>query len=575
MKHRLIFWLVMYLLGCKDKPYQETLLKEEIQADQPTHNIQGVVEVGIPVAGASVAAYSFSGLRRGEKMAETTSDDKGVFNLAIKNNYQGPLLLVASGGSYRDLMTEEIVFIKPEQELRSVTNDVTTQENNHINAWTTLAVARVQATKGFWDSSVAKLDDKNRIDVDFSHISSFLKVASPNSINIRRQGLLDINNEPIHLDDPRTALFLTQAGLSQLANKYQRLTGIGTTITIIHVVDALAQDMSDRLFDGKNAQGERVFVDPSHMVNLSSYTLRKELAEAIFHYGKRLKDKGKLSQNDLVELTSSGRLLNLIAEDARPEFFPEAERPLPIDITAPNIRVSFTGKYAQERQFSILDGDVYMKAIIEEDSSAVEIAVIAPEIPKTTEENTYGPISNQHKQNAIEAAIACNQRKEFEAMLQQTSSRQEDAFCACFEARDVSGNVEQELSCFLRARPIAQISAPMNQAVLLRQHLVNGLHIRGMARSGAALSTCYWAIYGYASSMVTDALLLRGEGNIIGTQCQIDHYADVNQLTNGRYLLVIRAEDNASRKLDDFSVNFNIRRDMVRLPDRIIGPLPN
>jgi len=214
-----------------------------------------------------------------------------------------------------------------------------------------------------------------------------------------------------------------------------------------------------------------------------------------------------------------------------------------------------------------------MRAQTEEDSSQCEIVLVAPKLPQTSEENTFGPFSIDHVQNAMEVAIACNQRADFEIQLKQTSSRQEDAFCGCFEARDASGNVERKLNCFLRARLRGQINAPTDGSTLMREHLVDGLHIKGGVKSGAALSTCYWSIYRSESTMVADALVLEDEGKISGEQCQIDQHVDTSSLANGSYILILSAEDNAHRRLGSgVSVIFQIRRDMVRLPGRIVRP---
>ena len=60
------------------------------------------------------------------------------------------------------------------QELKSVITHIKMPEKTNINAWTTLAVARVLADRGFWDKSVAELKDVERINVDFSQVSYFL-----------------------------------------------------------------------------------------------------------------------------------------------------------------------------------------------------------------------------------------------------------------------------------------------------------------------------------------------------------------------------------------------------------------
>ena len=104
-------------------------------------------------------------------------------------------MLTTSGGLYRDLATGEMVAIKPSQELRSAITHIKMPEKTNINAWTTIAVARVMADRGFWDKSIIQLKEIDRINVDFAHISYFLTGKSTKFLDVRRQEFFDIEKD--------------------------------------------------------------------------------------------------------------------------------------------------------------------------------------------------------------------------------------------------------------------------------------------------------------------------------------------------------------------------------------------
>jgi hypothetical protein len=567
---KVFFWLAfLWLLGCAEKPFK---LNEQSNVKLPSHKFNGMVELGRPVSGAQVDAYKFSGLTRGEKVAEASNNPDGAFELDIKTDYDGPLLLVATGGMYQDPATDEMVAIKPGQELCSAITHIKMPEKTNINAWTTLAVARVQAQKGFWDKSVSDLKDEERINVDFSHMSYFLTGKSNNAINIRRQEIFDIDKDAFKLNDPRVVLYATHGGLSQLANTYtKKLSEDGNAISVIDLVTALSEDLSDRVFDGKKADDGTVFIGTNRRISLTSYTVRKDLSEAIFHYAKRLQQRGKISNDDLLELRSAGKLIDAIATDTRPELFPEKDRPLPFDIDIPKLSVSFSGKHEGERSYATLDGDVYFNASAEDRSKIAKITLVAPQLDKHGDEGDFGPISIDHQQNSMEVAIACDERARFQSELTMRRLKREDVFCACFEAVDNAENTERGLRCFQRERPIASILSPRDKLTLARADLQQGIEIEATVVSGIALKECFWSIYGRRSEVA----LLKGEGKIIGSKCVIAENIQKDKLRSGSYSLAIQATDIARRASNNgYLADFNVRHDMVRMPGRNIGFSP-
>ncbi|ABC80672.1 hypothetical protein [Anaeromyxobacter dehalogenans] len=69
----------------------------------PAGTIGGAVVLG-PVAGASVRAYALSGGAQGALLGEATADAAGRFTVSI-GHHAGPVMLVATGGSYVDEAT--------------------------------------------------------------------------------------------------------------------------------------------------------------------------------------------------------------------------------------------------------------------------------------------------------------------------------------------------------------------------------------------------------------------------------------------------------------------------------------
>ena len=95
-KIRAVFVVVFSVLGCSDTPY-----KEQGEKKFSKYAFTGMVELGVPVNGATVEAYKFSGLKKGDKIAEAVSNRDGTFGLNLETDYDGPLLLTTKGGVYR------------------------------------------------------------------------------------------------------------------------------------------------------------------------------------------------------------------------------------------------------------------------------------------------------------------------------------------------------------------------------------------------------------------------------------------------------------------------------------------
>lgn len=444
--------LVSFLVGCQDKPYTDPApLKLE------EYNFNGITEVGTPISGATVSAYKFSKLTKGEKIGETVSGPDGSYNLKLRTDYDGPVLLAAHGGIYRDLTKNETIALKPDQELRSVITHIKMPEKTNINAWTTLAVARSQADRGFWDKAVAELSDIDRLNVDFSHLSYFLSGKSPNYVNITRQEAFDAGKDNFKLDDPRVALHLAHGGLSRLASDFSaRLAEEGIIISVIDLVTALADDLSDRIFDGRNAAGNVVFVGNNRRIGLDSYTMRKKLSEAILLYSNFLESTGKISADDKSDLEKPGKLLHLITWQTQPELFPQAEAPKPLDKESPILHVNFASPYSRETPFAYLKGEVFFEVEAEDESFIQELRMLEPKDAK----HKFGPISTDQIPQGRIAAKACAKEAELDEHIKKFNVNEANVVCACFEAVDMMGNAKKELICFQRPELKTNIELP-------------------------------------------------------------------------------------------------------------------
>lgn len=214
----------------------------------------------------------------------------------------------------------------------------------------------------------------------------------------------------------------------------------GIIISVIDLVSALVDDLSDRIFDGRNVSGNIVYVGTNHRLNLDSYTMRKQLGEAILVYSKQLQGSGKLSSLDERDLMGPGRVIDSLVKDTRPELFLEKDKPLPLDLEPPQIEIKFAGDQAGEQQFSMLDGDVYFNVATHDDSKVTGLRLIAPTIVSRDNVGSFGPIATDHIQDAKEIAKACGKKEEFVSQLKERNIKQENVICSCFEATDIVRN---------------------------------------------------------------------------------------------------------------------------------------
>lgn len=537
MRFILLSLLSLSFMGCKDKLYPDP--KEKVQ-----YNFSGVVELGAPVANAKVEAYSFLELKKGEKLAEAQSAIDGSFALNLYTEYEGPLLLVSTGGTYRDLVTGQTVAIKPDDELNSAITHIKMPEKTNINAWTTLAVARVQADNGFWDKKVSYLNEADRIDADFSRMSRFLSGKPSSYLNIRRQGLFRMENNTLDLEDPRTLLYFTHGGLSVLARIATENLPSGYEVSIMDYVTALAKDLTDRVFDGKSAYGHNIYLHSSQLIPLDGDTMRKRFSESILRYGELIKDWSDSQRYQL------SKMVKPISVDKSPDFFREDDNPAPLDSLPPLVLISFKDEnYEQKRIFSVMSGDVYFKVTADDETGVAEIKSLSPREEVLKEDGLLGPFGIDFAADPKDAVHICDVGNEFNQIIKANNISEQDVLCACFEAKDVFGNAEKSLSCFRREKITPVIEFPTHRALLTAKDLEDGTSIKAQITSGVNLSTCGWYITNDPKLEALNDKTLEGHGLIEGNKCVIDEPLPIKSLPNGEYKLIIVADDIHKRKL--------------------------
>jgi hypothetical protein len=127
-------------------------------------------------------------------------------------------------------------------------------------------------------------------------------------------------------------MHLAHGGLAQISKEFSaRLAQKGVVISVMDLVVALSEDLSDRIFDGRNAAAASVYVGNNHHIRLDSYTMRRNLSEAICAYSQHLQRQDKLKSDSKTELEKPGSLIESVANETQPKLFPEIEKPKLID----------------------------------------------------------------------------------------------------------------------------------------------------------------------------------------------------------------------------------------------------
>ncbi len=133
--------------------------------------------------------------------------------------------------------------------------------------------------------------------------------------------------------------------------------------------------------------------------------------------------------------------------------------------------------------------------------------------------------------------------------LQERQLNPNDVVCACFEASDVFGNSQRNLSCFQREAPKAEINFPTANHLITSKDFSNGISIKAKVKSGVALSNCNWKIVNSSQIETEPSQGLKGEGTIDSNICSIDAPLSQDKFSNGSYFFIIYAKDLYGREI--------------------------
>jgi hypothetical protein len=191
-----------------------------------------------PISGATVDVYDFTGNTRGLKLGTGTTDANGNYSVTLTPRPTGPVIIVASGGTYTEDATGALTTLGASDqftEIVSASSIVSGTLTAHVNPLSHIASSLVQAASGTinLDNAItmAKGVLGQQYGISVTDLSSNVPVSASNpsisappSMNQRQGGIV-------------------LAGISKLAESM----GVRT----VDLIKALADDYSDGKFDGK------------------------------------------------------------------------------------------------------------------------------------------------------------------------------------------------------------------------------------------------------------------------------------------------------------------------------------
>jgi hypothetical protein len=265
-----LFLTVLVFVGCGPRS-EPPRLKE--------YTLSGYVHLGNPVSGAEVKAYSFTGLTRGRLLASAKTDSTGAFKMVHSVSHQGPVLLTASNGSFKDIATDLLMELPENELIRSINPDPSKSENVNLTALTSLApsyIAALAAAKKGESPDDLLRKGISALTKHFYDSDSPDWLISTKPLNEQSQLLgpaeRDVRNHLIH------------AGLSFLARQISVDNHLQAgTIRIFNLIEALSRDLDDQIFDGKKS-GAPLYLDKARQIELHPEAVRNHLASAINTY---------------------------------------------------------------------------------------------------------------------------------------------------------------------------------------------------------------------------------------------------------------------------------------------------
>lgn len=422
--------------------------------------VSGVVEVGAPVLGATVQLFAFDDGVRGALLAQTETDENGGYVLSELSG-TGPVLVVATGGTFVDPATGLTLSLRPLQELAAALPSIPAglETTANVNAWTTLASVRAVSAMNESPSFAAALA--------FNESLFAQHLSRPGALSLTHARSADLLVDVPAPSDAAAILALAHGGLSQMAAQVSiDAGGEPGQVTMIDLVEVLKRDAHDLVFDGKS-DGTPLFLDGA-FIEADSFVLRSLLAARVdnfvtnapFYKGGQRVLEGVRNQASTITreaLIGPGLFYDDLALD-RSVLFPLDVPVMPFDQEPPDLSLAFAG-LPDVQSGAALVGVVAMNGVAQDESGVAEFTVLAPEVTDVlfTVPDLRVELDESIAPNAAAAFLACDQQPELPpgAPVGESLERQ---VCVCAQARDTVGNGANRVLCFTRPRPVVTMS---------------------------------------------------------------------------------------------------------------------
>jgi hypothetical protein len=421
--------------------------------------IDGVVELGFPIVGASVTVFEVIDGVRGAAIGSATTSDAGEYSI-VNPSFVGDIDVVVTGGAYEDASTGQVLTLRAGQELAAGETIAVLGEDAivNVNAWTTLARKRAVVTMGESPSFASALAFNANL-----FAGHFLRPGSLSLTRSRSANLLEDNPAP---SDSAAVLALAHAGLSRLAGQLSiDVGGAPGQVTPVDLIEVLLLDLNDGVLDGSD-NGTPLFLD-LQSVPSDADVLRTKLAIGIDNFVKNapFRDAGvivleAIRNNSAITsdaLSAAGLLYDDISLD-RSVLFPADAPVSPFDQTPPIVELAFAAPNEDAAFGDALDGVVAIVGTASDISGLSAFDALSPDVG-----DLFSPVADirveidgSHAPNQLDVLARCGIELGDPPFAISDTSRH---VCLCVEAVDALENVTHDVQCFTRPRPVVVTDA--------------------------------------------------------------------------------------------------------------------
>ena len=443
-----------------DTAGKTTFRRVDVEVDNiAAGTIGGVVELGFPVVGAAVTAFELTEQGQGAAIGTDVTDEDGRYEI-VNAEHAGPVLVVASGGTFEDSATGQPLSLRAGQELTVALAEVALGEVKiaNVNAWTTLASERALVTQGDSPSIGAAVTFNSNL------LASHL--LRPGSLSLAGSVSANLLEEDPAPSDSSAILALAHGGLSRVAAQLSiDIGGAPGQVTPVDLLDVLKLDLSDGVLDGTDS-GALLFLDQQSVAS-DSYVLRTTLAVGIDNFVKNapLRDDGVVvleAPRNASGITSAAlSATDLLYDDLsldRSALFPLGDPVRPFDQTPPTIELAFAAPNDDADFGDPLEGVIAVIGIATDPSGLSAFNVLAPQVS-----DLFSPVADvrveidgSHAPNRADVLDQCGVTVGDPPYEAPDADRQ---VCVCLEAIDALENIAHDVQCFTRPRPVVTTDA--------------------------------------------------------------------------------------------------------------------